>query len=137
VIGQATLLGETAELTLDIAKLVPDRGELEGYLSVDVRHRAYRFAATCQVFLPPADLVSFASELELLARELSGTATLCRNPDYFQVRIEMRNGKGSMSGVIFSTATTKLEFDGVHFDQTYLDRPLREFTALALSTSGS
>jgi hypothetical protein len=53
------------------------------------------------------------------------------------VRIEMRNGKGSMSGVIFATATTKLEFDAVHLEQTYLDRPLREFKALASSASRS
>jgi hypothetical protein len=136
VIGQATLLGEHAELTLGIEKLVPSRGELEGHFSVNVRHRAYSFAASCQVFLPPADLASFAGELERLTRELSGTATLCRNPDYFQVRIEMQHGKGMMSGVVFDTATTKLEFDAVHLDQTYLDRPLREFKALAWAASG-
>jgi hypothetical protein len=135
VIGRATLRAERAELALSVEAFVPARGELESTLSVTVEHGSYRFAASCLAFVPPPDLASFLAELESLSRQLSGTATLCRNPDYFHVAIEMREGKGTMSGVVFATATTMLRFDAVPLDQTNLDEPIREFRELLVAVS--
>lgn len=82
-------------------------------------------------YLFPPVVRQLASDLNALLKQLDGTASFGSDPYGLECRIELRSGKGSVSGKVSSTLDNKNELRfSFSTDQSYLQATAHQIAAL-------
>lgn len=88
------------------------------------------FTAKHPVSLFTPDLEHFRDELQVLDRELSGTAGLQHIDGQLELHITLASGKGTLTGFVREHIGATLRFDQIATDQTYVREALEQFDTL-------
>lgn len=108
-----------------------DANWLDGLASAELSGgRGPLFRARCSVAWTTTDLARFEASLRALLDDLNGTATLTTLEDQVELRIELTNGRGSLSGRIEQHALAALEFEAIPTDQSYLAPALESLRSI-------
>ena len=119
--------GDGLELTLGVGDYeraatgdVWDDNWLRGSVSADIAQPPFAsFRAKCEVAWQTTELHTFHEGLRTLLDDLTGTAKLTTIEDQIELTIELKSGKGALTGRIEAHSIAALEFE-VETDQTFL-----------------
>ncbi len=87
------------------------------------------FRAKCDVAWQTTELHAFYESLRAVLDELTGTATLTTIEDQVELTLELKSGKGTLTGRIEAHAIASLEFEAAT-DQTFLADTLTALRAV-------
>ena len=88
-----------------------------------------RFRARCDVAWQTTELHEFHESLHALLDDLTGTARLATIEDQVEVTIELKAGKGTLTGRVEAHAIAALEFEA-STDQSFLAYTLETLRAV-------
>jgi hypothetical protein len=91
---------------------------------------ASSYTARQRMTLQTTELARFRDELGALDAELSGTAEYSHLEDEIGVTIELKRGKGTLSGFIQDHVGPELRFESVEIDQSFVRQALSQFDSL-------
>jgi hypothetical protein len=101
-----------------------DANWLRGTVTLErARPHAGGFRARCDVAWNTSELLRFFEALRTLLDDLTGTAQLTTLEDQVEVKVELRQGKGTIIGRVEEHAVASLEFED-SIDQSQLNEPL-------------
>ena len=131
----AVLAGENFEAVLAVTGHATD-DTLDGEVRVALTTTA-RFEAAASVCWYRPDLLSFQRQLDEMYSTLSGVAELSDCEAGLELRVELEDGRGAISGRVGDPAlATYLEFKRVPTDQTYLRDAVADFRRIGDALSG-
>jgi hypothetical protein len=76
------------------------------------------------------ELARFRDELHVLDAELSGKAWYAHLEDELELIIELKRGKGTLSGFVQDHVGPELRFESVEIDQSFVGEALAGFDSL-------
>ena len=91
---------------------------------------ASSYSARQSVTLRTEELERFRDELRALAAKLSGQAWYAHLEDEVELIVELKRGKGTLSGFVQDHVGPELRFEHVEIDQAFVREALGQFDAL-------
>ena len=108
-------------------------GEDANWLTAEVEltvgtYGTYQARQRASLYAP--DLASFARDLQVLDRDLTGRAELRHLEDEIAATVTLDAGKGTLEGYVREHIAAKLSFREIRTDQTYVREAREHFDAL-------
>jgi hypothetical protein len=99
---------------------------VDGELDLAVRG----FRARQSISLRTDELESFRDELRALDAERTGKAVLTHLEEELGLTVQLKDGKGTLSGFVLEHVGPELRFDDIEIDQSFVKGMLSELDAL-------
>ena len=107
-----------------------DANWVNAELDLAATGRASSYSARQSVTLQTKELESFRDELRALAAKRSGKAWYAHLEEELELIVELKRGKGTLSGFVQDHVGPELRFEQVEIDQTFVREALGQFDAL-------
>jgi folate-dependent tRNA-U54 methylase TrmFO/GidA len=92
--------------------------------------RGSSYSARVSLTLRTEELTGFRDELRSLDADLTGVAKLTHLEEEIGLRLQLKRGKGVLSGFVLDHVGPELRFDHIEVDQTFVREALDQIDAL-------
>jgi hypothetical protein len=130
---QATIRGPGLSFTLDVDGCDHDADWLRGTVELQVGS----FRGRKQVSALTPQLAAFRDQLQVLAHERSGRATLSHIEEEFELTVALRDGRGTVAGFVRDFDGPSLSFRAIEIDQAFVAAALAQFDAVVAAVSSA